>query len=276
MAKEYAQDYEVPKLPHVVFMTMLLNDAMKLGVLSRWMILVMESAVKELRGLGVIGVGSWKPIDRRSLVTRMKRSARDLTAKPLLLVMTARSEAQIAVTVEAVLVVIITIAFPPFKEIEEMADYVRENFRWHWRSASRPPRLLPEDYRELCLHFVLSKEAVRDFELSKMVQANFYAILLNDTVGLGIVSGFIAADLMTSLEERDIQSERRKMILFSNFTNTEKAAEYVRDTFRWSLTESSTLIPNPLPEDYHGLCRASTSAWRHSTPMTPTFRRWCR
>ena len=49
MAEEYAQDYEVPKLPLVVFMEMLLNDAVKLNVLSRWMIVVMEAALKELR-----------------------------------------------------------------------------------------------------------------------------------------------------------------------------------------------------------------------------------
>ena len=46
---EYAHDYEVPELPQVVFMEMLLNDAITLGVLSGWMILMIESAVKELR-----------------------------------------------------------------------------------------------------------------------------------------------------------------------------------------------------------------------------------
>ncbi|KAJ8425255.1 hypothetical protein Cgig2_015862 [Carnegiea gigantea] len=44
------------------------------------------------------------------------------------------------------------------------------------------------------------------------------------------------------------------MILFPNFTGTEQAAEYVWDTLRWPLRESSALCPNPLPKDYHGLC----------------------
>ncbi|KAJ8425077.1 hypothetical protein Cgig2_028794 [Carnegiea gigantea] len=111
-------------------------------------------------------------------------------------------------------------------------------------------------------------------------------MLLNDAIGLGIVSGFIAANLRESLEglrrtpfeswiyvngsdlleaqlyqrrpwgvagSLERHSERRKMILFPNFTNTEQAAEYVRDTFRWCMRESSTLRPNPLPEDYHNL-----------------------
>ena len=44
------------------------------------------------------------------------------------------------------------------------------------------------------------------------------------------------------------------MILFQNFTNTEQAVEYVRDTFRWSLRESVALSPNPFLKNYLGLC----------------------
>ncbi|KAJ8434782.1 hypothetical protein Cgig2_033732 [Carnegiea gigantea] len=38
VAKEYAQDYEVPEFPQVVFLAMLYNDTVKLGVLRGWMI----------------------------------------------------------------------------------------------------------------------------------------------------------------------------------------------------------------------------------------------
>ena len=48
MVEEYARDYEASELTQVVFMAILLNNAVKLGVLSGWMILVMESALKEL------------------------------------------------------------------------------------------------------------------------------------------------------------------------------------------------------------------------------------
>ncbi|KAJ8425252.1 hypothetical protein Cgig2_015859 [Carnegiea gigantea] len=44
------------------------------------------------------------------------------------------------------------------------------------------------------------------------------------------------------------------MILFPTLTSPEQVAEYVQDTYRWSLRESSALHPNPLPEDYHSLC----------------------
>ncbi|KAJ8441084.1 hypothetical protein Cgig2_000345 [Carnegiea gigantea] len=157
-----------------------------------------------------------------------------------------------------------------------------------------------------------AEEALHDFELPEIVEATIYAMLLNDAAGLGIVSGFIVADLKASLkglqwtyfeswmyvnrrglleaqlhqrsppggargpvnsheESSDSndpplpssdedskshgpRSERRKMIFLPNFTSTEQAAEYIRDTFRWPLRESSALHLNLLPEDYHGLC----------------------
>jgi len=48
-AEEYTREYKVPELPKVVFLAMLLNDAVKFGVLRGWTIVRMESALKELR-----------------------------------------------------------------------------------------------------------------------------------------------------------------------------------------------------------------------------------
>jgi len=44
------------------------------------------------------------------------------------------------------------------------------------------------------------KRATLDFELPEMVLATFYTILLNDAVELGIVSGFLADDLKSTLD----------------------------------------------------------------------------
>ncbi|KAJ8424804.1 hypothetical protein Cgig2_025388 [Carnegiea gigantea] len=62
-------------------------------------------------------------------------------------------------------------AFPPLHDTREMADFVRESFRWHWRRATRSPRLLPDDYQDLCPRFSLSKvkRAVLNLELPEMV-----------------------------------------------------------------------------------------------------------
>ncbi|KAJ8423386.1 hypothetical protein Cgig2_000556 [Carnegiea gigantea] len=91
--------------------------------------------------------------------------------------------------------------FPPLYDTREMADYVRESFIWHWRRATNPPHPLPEDYHILCLRFLLPKaeRAAVDFELPEIVQATFYAMLLNEAVELGVVLGFMAKSLKSFL-----------------------------------------------------------------------------
>ena len=69
-----------------------------------------------------------------------------------------------------------------FLSTEEMTIHVQETFNWRLRRVARPPWPLPEDYRDLCLEFVLSdaEEAAHDFHISEMVQAIFYAIIVNE------------------------------------------------------------------------------------------------
>ncbi|KAJ8444806.1 hypothetical protein Cgig2_014995 [Carnegiea gigantea] len=147
VAEEFAQCFELPELPQVIFYAILLKEAERLGVLHG-------------RTLRII-----------------KRRGGALHA-PLIM------------------------AFPPLHGTKKMADFMREPLRWHWRSATCPPCLLPDDYQDLCPRFTLPdvEKAAVDFEVPKMVQATFYAILLNDVVGLGIVSGFIVVDLKLTLE----------------------------------------------------------------------------
>ncbi|KAJ8423866.1 hypothetical protein Cgig2_033790 [Carnegiea gigantea] len=82
-----------------------------------------------------------------------------------------------------------------------MADHVRESFVWCWRRASGPPHPLPEDFHALCPHFSLpeAEGAAADFELPEMVQATFYAMLLNEAVELGVVHSFMAEGLKSAL-----------------------------------------------------------------------------
>jgi len=97
---------------------------------------------------------------------------------------------------------VLTMAFPLFRNTKEMDAPVQSTFRWHWRSASCPPCPIPEDYRELypCFTQSKAKEVARDFEHPEMVQATFYAMLLNGNVELGIMSGFVATNLKASIE----------------------------------------------------------------------------
>ncbi|KAJ8434092.1 LOW QUALITY PROTEIN: hypothetical protein Cgig2_005771 [Carnegiea gigantea] len=54
--------------------------------------------------------------------------------------------------------------------------------------------------RRTAKSYVHAEEAAHDFEIPKIVQATFYAMLLNDDIGLGILSGFLVANLKASLE----------------------------------------------------------------------------
>ncbi|KAJ8424647.1 hypothetical protein Cgig2_016916 [Carnegiea gigantea] len=69
------------------------------------------------------------------------------------------------------------------------------------RSASRPPRPLPKDFHVLCPCFSLSEAegTAADFELPKIVQVTFYAMLLNKAVELGVAHDFTAESMKSSL-----------------------------------------------------------------------------
>ena len=49
MAEDAAKYYELPELPQVIFYTILLNEAKRLGVLQGWALRSLESALIELR-----------------------------------------------------------------------------------------------------------------------------------------------------------------------------------------------------------------------------------
>ncbi|KAJ8433817.1 hypothetical protein Cgig2_017887 [Carnegiea gigantea] len=234
-ALKHARDDEVPELPQVVFLAILLNTTVKLGVLRGWMIMVMESAHKELQWrtfqawVGCNRGRILEAADRRHPVTWKRRRAQGRTTKPPSLAMAARSKARLAMIVGTCILGV--------------------------------AHVLHAHSQRTTGSYVLSKaeEAACNFELPEMVQATFYAMLLNDVVELDIVSGFIAADLKASLEVREIatairEREKENSIIFPNFLSTEQAAEYVRDNFHWSLRELSTLWPNLLHKNHHGHC----------------------
>ncbi|KAJ8447437.1 hypothetical protein Cgig2_019431 [Carnegiea gigantea] len=96
---------------------------------------------------------------------------------------------------------LVVMAFPPIYNAREMADYVRESFIWRWRSASHPPRPLPEDFHALWPRFSLAKaeDAAAEYGLPEMVQATFYAMLLNEAVELGVAHNFTAEGMRAAL-----------------------------------------------------------------------------
>ncbi|KAJ8434455.1 hypothetical protein Cgig2_025425 [Carnegiea gigantea] len=77
----------------------------------------------------------------------------------------------------------------------------RETFIWHWTSASCPPRPLPKDFHVLCPCFSLveAEAAAAESELPEIVQAIFYAMLLNETLELGMAHEYTAVSMKSSL-----------------------------------------------------------------------------
>ncbi|KAJ8430384.1 hypothetical protein Cgig2_032123 [Carnegiea gigantea] len=131
--------------------------------------------------LYVLGVGSWRPVDnRRCPATRMRRRVQDLMAKPPLPVMIARDEARLVVTAY-------TLARWP----------CRLSLSWGaYRSDICIRYLVPPCHVEKAKWCPNAgeEEVACDFDLPEMVQATFYAMLLNDVVGLSIARGFIVTD----------------------------------------------------------------------------------
>ncbi|KAJ8435910.1 LOW QUALITY PROTEIN: hypothetical protein Cgig2_010029 [Carnegiea gigantea] len=213
VAEEAAWCFELPELPQAIFYAMLLNEAGRLGVLYGQMLHVIELTLTKLRW-STFESWVWLNGDR-----------------------------------------IFEARFWVKAEQKEESSRSRTLGRWPILGenpsfgAGGGPHARPVHFQmiNLCPCF-LSRDAERaalDFELPQMVQATFYAMLLNYALELGIVSGFLADYLKSTLEG----------LRWTSFEACiEQAVEYIRDNFRWALRESSALGPRPLPLDYHGLC----------------------
>jgi len=84
-----------------------------------------------------------------------------------------------------------------------MAHHVWEAFKWRQRNALPPPRLLLEDYQDLCSDFVRreAEESACDFQIPKLIQAIFYAMVVNDALELGILTRNMAQVLKIALTD---------------------------------------------------------------------------
>ena len=82
-------------------------------------------------------------------------------------------------------------SFPAFLDTTQAAKYVRDNFRWSLREYfALRLKLLPLNFHGLCLDFYLlvGMQFVHTAYIPKMVQAIFYAMVLNEVAELGLSS----------------------------------------------------------------------------------------
>ncbi|KAJ8429213.1 hypothetical protein Cgig2_012341 [Carnegiea gigantea] len=224
MAEEADEDYELPKLPQVMFYMMLLNEAERLGVLHERVLRTLESARTELRW-STFESWVWMYGDQIFEARLRTKVALEKHSRAGPLEEGSAGEDSVGIhpsggsritgeegkqgTLDAPIFPFI-MAFPSLYDIREMvnyasieqaAEYIRDHFRWSLRDPSAPgPRPLPLDYQGLCSRFELG-------EATPFTQA--YHRL------------------------RDVGHT--------------KATEYVRDNLRWSVRETSSLHPNLLP-----------------------------
>ncbi|KAJ8420923.1 hypothetical protein Cgig2_018954 [Carnegiea gigantea] len=89
----------------------------------------------------------------------------------------------------------------------EMAvKYVRGTFRWPLREASAlRPNPLPADYHDLCPSFNLgvATQYAQNSNIPVMVQAIFYAMVVNDAVELGVTSRLSMECMMWVMQQLD-------------------------------------------------------------------------
>ncbi|KAJ8437497.1 hypothetical protein Cgig2_007474 [Carnegiea gigantea] len=93
--------------------------------------------------------------------------------------------------------------FPRSLTTGEMTLYVMDNFKWYCREVVFSPKPLSYDYEELCLNFdfVVAEEHAQIYELPILPQVVFLAMLLNDAVNLGVLSGRMIAVMESVLTE---------------------------------------------------------------------------
>ncbi|KAJ8422415.1 LOW QUALITY PROTEIN: hypothetical protein Cgig2_023439 [Carnegiea gigantea] len=82
-------------------------------------------------------------------------------------------------------------AFSCSLDTKAMAKYVTCHFAWDRCRVAFPPSPLPKDIQALCPTFTLAvaKEAAEYYELPKLPQVIFYAMILSETERLGILQG---------------------------------------------------------------------------------------
>ncbi|KAJ8437037.1 hypothetical protein Cgig2_025884 [Carnegiea gigantea] len=191
-AEQAAAHYELPELPQAIFYAILLNEAEKLSILHGPRFQSLEVALTELRW-GPFELWTWLFSDRVYEAWFRPKSNSGEGAKAGC---QGESSSGGAAADDAA-----PEAFSPTHSTREMANYVKETFTWRWRSASRPPRPLSENFNVLCPYFSLAEAEATAAEsgLPEIVQATFYAMLLNEMLELGVVHEYTDETMRSSL-----------------------------------------------------------------------------
>ncbi|KAJ8437664.1 hypothetical protein Cgig2_028602 [Carnegiea gigantea] len=95
-----------------------------------------------------------------------------------------------------------TTSFPIFRDTAQAVEYVRDNLRWSMReSSSLHPNLLPLHFTAYCPEFdhIMAMQFVHATYIPEMVQAIFYAMVINDMAELRLIRRETEESLMLDL-----------------------------------------------------------------------------
>ncbi|KAJ8431000.1 hypothetical protein Cgig2_025682 [Carnegiea gigantea] len=136
-AEEASRDLFLLEISQVVFCAMLLNDAVKLGVLRGGMIEIMELALVELRWstfkecVWCNRATSYKPTGQRQTVIRKRVRGLAMRSPPG----DDGNEVRNKFSRERVSTLFCNMVFSGFLSTEQAVDYIRETFKWHLRGS---------------------------------------------------------------------------------------------------------------------------------------------
>ncbi|KAJ8428676.1 hypothetical protein Cgig2_006350 [Carnegiea gigantea] len=215
VATRYAHDSHIPEMVQTIFYAMVVDNAAKLGLFHQ---LTMDY------------------IDRR-----LRRAQASRRANPLLGAMPPGGPMGRRVS-----------SFPTFRDTTHAAEYVKDNIRWSMReSSSLRLNLLSLHFVAFCPEFdhTVAMQFAHAAHIPEMVQAIFYAMVINDTAEPRLLSRETMGSLMLDLKELRWDIIEAWMLFVEERLRGAQVPRLVETVYNpWSRPEvTSRLRDAPLP-----------------------------
>ncbi|KAJ8428641.1 hypothetical protein Cgig2_017140 [Carnegiea gigantea] len=218
VAKEAAEDYELPELPQVIFYAMLLNEAKRLGVLHGRAPRTLESALTELH---------WSTFE----------SGCGSTFYVMLLNEVVELGAVHGFTAEGLRSALVGLRWSSFEAWMSRIDHELREAQLRQQAVAVEVRG-PSDGQVFKLQETRGEVGVAGYFLRGCT--SLVSSLYKRRWDAHRTSYFL-------LQMKSEKREKLERNLFPNFASTEQAAKYVYDHFRWSLRDPLAPDSRPLP-----------------------------
>ncbi|KAJ8435718.1 hypothetical protein Cgig2_002675 [Carnegiea gigantea] len=165
----FAHDSHIPEMVSIIFYTMVIDDAVEFSLSLRLTMNVVMITIK--------GSEELRPL------------VQPIPANPVLAGNPSRGR---------------TSSFPSFHDIVQAAEYVRDNLHWSkTETSSLRPNLLAWNFSAYCPKFnrIVAMQFMHATNIPKMVQAIFYAMVINDAARLQLNRREIGESLMSDLQK---------------------------------------------------------------------------